>query len=44
MVLGVNLQHLPDGDHESSLPAVVGEQERHGIGKGDWNDLVVCHR
>jgi hypothetical protein len=39
MMLGVYFQHFP---HESPLSGVVGEEERHGIGKGDWEDLVVC--
>jgi hypothetical protein len=41
MVLGVNVQHFPYGEHEPPLSAVVGEKESHSIGKGDWDDLVL---
>jgi len=41
MMLGVNFQHLPHGDHESPLPGVVGEEESHCIGNGDGDDLVL---
>jgi hypothetical protein len=41
VVLGIKLQHLPDGDHEPPLSVVVGEEEGHCIGKGDGDDLVL---
>jgi hypothetical protein len=41
VVLGVNLQHPPDGDHEPPLSAVVGEEEGHCSSKGDGDDLVL---